>query len=159
MKNRLVSDLGVDLVYAEEAYVDVSLGTAAGVFTAAVTVPAGATILDILINGVALWNQGTSATGKVGDVADDDGYYTGIDMKATDLLAGESLSFTAAGGKAGAYIANSQVSPRYSASQRVISLIITTVGTVATTGATRMTVLFSLPHPCRSARLGSYVAT
>jgi hypothetical protein len=49
-------------------------------------------------------------------VADDDGFYTGVDLKATDLLAGESLSFAQAGGKAGAYIANSQVSPRYSAS-------------------------------------------
>jgi hypothetical protein len=66
---------------------------------------------------------------KVGDVADDDGYFTGVDLKATDLLAGESLSFALAGGKAGAYIANSQVSPRYSASARVVSGIITTAST------------------------------
>jgi len=158
MKNRLISDLGVDLVYAEEVYVDVSLGTAAGVFTGAVSVPAGATIHDIVINGVTLWDSATSATGKVGDVTDDDGYYTGVNLKATDLLAGESLSFALAGGKAGAYIANSQVSPRYSATARVISLIVTTVG-ASTTGSTRMTVIFSLPHPSRSARLGTYVAS
>lgn len=119
--------------------------TGAGVYTGSLTVPAGATIHDIVVNGVALWNPVTSATLKVGDVADDDGYFTGVDLKATDLLAGESLSFALAGGKAGAYIANSQVSPRYSATARVISGIITTVGASGTTGRTRMTVLYSLP--------------
>jgi hypothetical protein len=119
--------------------------TGAGVYTGSVIVPAGATIQDIIINGVALWTAATSATLKVGDVADDDGYYTAVDLKATDLLAGESLSFSLAGGKAGAYIANSQVSPRYSASQRTISGIVTTVGSTGNAGRTRMTVIYSLP--------------
>lgn len=118
---------------------------AAGVYTGSVTVPAGAVIEDILVNGVALWTAGTSATLKVGDVADDDGYYTAVNLKATDLLAGESISFALAGGKAGAYIANSQVSPRYSSPARVVSAIVTTVGTVASTGATVVDVLYSLP--------------
>lgn len=117
----------------------------AGVYTGSVAVPAGATILDIIVNGVALWDTETSATLKVGDVADDDGYYTGVNLKATDLLAAESLSFTAAGGKAGAYIANSQVSPRYSATARVVSGIVTTVGTTGSAGRTRMTVVYHLP--------------
>lgn len=118
--------------------------TGAGVYTGSVTVPAGATILDVIINGVALWNPVTSATLKVGDATDDDGYFTGVDLKATDLLAGESLSFALAGGKVGAYIANSQVSPRYLATARVISGIITTVGASGTTGRTRMTVVYAL---------------
>ena len=54
-------------------------------------------------------------------------------------------SFALAGGKAGAYIANSQVSPRYSASARTISGVVTTVGASGTTGRTRMTVYWSLP--------------
>jgi hypothetical protein len=115
----------------------------AGVWTGAVVVPAGATLLDIIINGVALWDSETSATLKVGDT-DDDGFYTGVDLKATDLLAGESLSFALAGGKAGAYIANSQVSPRYSATARTINGIITKVGTTGTAGRTRMTVVYAL---------------
>jgi hypothetical protein len=119
--------------------------TGAGVYTAAIAVPAGATILDIIVNGVALWNAGTSATLIVGDAGDDDGFYTGVDLEATDLLAGESLSFSDAGGKAGAYIANSQVSPRYSATARVVSGIVTAVGTGGTTGRTRMTVVYHLP--------------
>jgi hypothetical protein len=108
-----------------------------------VVVPAGATLLDIIINGVALWDSETSATLKVGDT-DDDGFYTGVDLKATDLLAGESLSFALAGGKAGAYIANSQVSPRYSATARTINGIITKVGTTGTAGRTRMQVVYAL---------------
>lgn len=117
---------------------------AAGVYTASVALPAGSSILDILVNGVALWDAGTSATMIVGDT-DDDGFYTGVNLKATDLLAGESLSFALAGGKAGAYIANSQVSPRYSASARTITAKVTTVGTAPSTGETRVNVIWAQP--------------
>lgn len=131
-------------LYPVEAHEVTFTEDGAGTYTGSVSVPAGATILDIIVNGVALWAAATSATLKVGDATDDDGYYTGVNLKATDLLAGESLSFALAGGKSGAYIANSQVSPRYSASARVISGIVTSVG-AGTTGRTRMTVIFSLP--------------
>lgn len=119
--------------------------TGAGIYTASAAVPAGATIIDIIVNGVALWTAATSATMKVGDVADDDGYYTAVNLKAIDLLAGESLSFDQAGGKAGAYIANAQVSPRYSAAARVISGVVTTVGATGNAGRTRMIVIYVLP--------------
>ena len=121
--------------------------TGAGTYTGSVAVPAGATILDIIVNGVALWTATTSAAMDVGDAADPNGYFAGIDLKATDLLAGESISFAQAGGKAGAYIANSQVSPRYSASARVVSGIIVTVGAAGNAGRTRMVVVFALPTP------------
>ena len=124
----------------------------AGTYTASVAVPAGATILDIIVNGVALWTAATSATMKVGDVADDDGYFTAVNLKATDLLAGESISLESAGGKAGAYVANAQVSPRYSASARVISGVVTTVGGSGTAGRTRMMVTYV------AARAGDVVA-
>lgn len=118
--------------------------TGAGTYTGSVTVPAGASILDILVNGVALWTAATSAAMDVGDGDDPDGFFAAIDLKATDLLAGESISFAQAGGKAGAYIANSQVSPRYSASARTISGVVTSVGAGAA-GRTRMTVVYHLP--------------
>lgn len=120
--------------------------TTAGSYTASVTIPAGAHIFDILVEGVTLWDSGTSATMIVGDAADDDGYYTAVNLKATDLLAGESISFALAGGKAGAYIANSQVSPRYSSSTRVITAKVTTVGT-STAGETRVSVIWAQPGP------------
>lgn len=117
----------------------------AGTYTGSVVVPAGSTILDIVVNGVALWDNSGTATLKVGDGTDDDGFYTGVNLKATDLLAGESLSFALAGGKAGAYIANSQVSPRYSASERTVSGVVTTSSTGGSAGRTRMTVVWVAP--------------
>lgn len=133
---------GSPLVAVERTFTET---TGAGVYTGSVTVPAGGTVQDIIINGIALWTATTSATLKVGDVATDNGFYTAVDLKATDLLAGESLSFALAGGKAGTYIANSQVSPRYSAADRIVSGIITTVGAAGSAGRTRMTVVYSLP--------------
>lgn len=127
------------------AEVTVTETTGAGVFTGTVAVPAGATLLDIVLSGAALWNSQTSATAIVGDGTDPDGYFTGVDLMATDLLAGESLSFALAGGKAGAYIANSQVSPRYAAAARDISLVVTKVGSSGTLGRTRMVVVYAAP--------------
>jgi hypothetical protein len=122
----------------------------AGVYTGSVVLPAGATLIDIIVNGVALWTATTSATLKVGDAANDDGFYVGVDLKATDLLAGESLSFSFAGGKEGAYIANAQVSPRYSANGRTISGIITTVGAAGDAGRTRMVVVYARMEPAKA---------
>lgn len=139
--NRLAGLAGTPVFAAERTFTETA---GAGTYTGTVTVPAGATILDIIINGVALWTNAGACTMKVGDT-DDDGFYTAIDLKATDLLAGESLSFALAGGKAGAYIANSQVSPRYSASSRAIAGIITTASTGGGAGRTRMTVIWALP--------------
>lgn len=125
---------------AEVTFTEVGAGT----YTGSVSIPAGSTVHDVIVNGVALWDAGTSAAMDVGDAADPNGFFAAINLKATDLLAGESISFESAGGKAGAYIANSQVSPRYSASARVISGIVTSVG-AGTAGRTRMTVVYSKP--------------
>lgn len=117
----------------------------AGTYTGEVVVPAGATLHDIVINGVALWDNAGAVSMDVGDDTDPNGYFAGVDLKATDLLAGESLSFALAGGKAGAYIANSQVSPRYAAAQRTITGTVVTASTGGTAGRTRMTVVWSKP--------------
>lgn len=117
----------------------------AGTYTAEVDLPAGATLLDIIVNGVALWDNAGAVSMDIGDETDPNGYFAGINLKATDLLAGESLSFALAGGKAGAYIANSQVSPRYSATARTISGVITTASTGGSAGRTRMTVVYAAP--------------
>lgn len=119
--------------------------TGAGTYTATVPLPAGATLLDVIVNGVALWDATTSAVLIVGDATDPDGYYTAVNLKAIDLLAGESISFELAGGKAGAYIANSQVSPRYAAAARSVVGVVTTVGAAGSAGRTRMTVVYSAP--------------
>lgn len=117
----------------------------AGVYTGGVTIPAGATIVDIIVHAVALWDAGTSATMIVGD-SDDDGFYTAVNLKATDLTAGQSLSFAQSGGKAGAYNVgtNTHWTNRYSSSSRTINGIVTSVG-AGTAGRTRMTVVYALP--------------
>jgi len=127
----------VEVTYTETA--------GAGVYTGAVTIPAGATLYDIIVNGVALWDNTGTAAMTVGDAGSATGYYSSINLKATDLLAGESISFALAGGEAGAYIANSQVSPRYAVASRVISGVVTTSSTGGSAGRTRMTVIYSLP--------------
>jgi hypothetical protein len=149
--------LGVELVYtgadgwkpaggffAKEVTFTETAG--AGTYTGSVAIPAGATIVDVIVYGEALWDNAGAVTMKVGlDGLDDDGFFTGVNLKATDLLAGESISFALAGGKAGADIANSQVMRRYLATARTLSGIITTASTGGTAGRTRMTVLYTLP--------------
>lgn len=121
--------------------------TGAGTYTATVTVPAGALILDIKFWSTALWTATTSATLKIGDAADDDGWFIGIDLKATDLLVGEELNFTQTGGKPGAYL-NTTTGARsaaYSASARAVSAIVTTVGAAGNAGRSFFAVVYALP--------------
>lgn len=146
--NALAGQSGTPVQTAEVTFAETA---GAGTYTGSVSIPAGATLIDIIVAGVALWTNTGACTLKVGDAADDDGYYTGVNLKATDLLAGESLQFANAGGKAGAYIANSQVSPLYSATARVIAGIVITASTGGGAGRTRMTVLWSAPAAATAA--------
>lgn len=131
---------GGGVIVAEVTFTET---TGAGTYTGTVALPAGATLIDVMVNGVALWDTTTSATMIVGDGTDPDGYYTAVNLKATDLLAGESISFALAGGKAGAYIANSQVSPRFAAAARSVIGVVTTVGAAGSAGRTRMLVFYT----------------
>lgn len=123
--------------------------------TGSVVLPAGAVLLDVQVTNSALWTGGT-ATLKVGDTADDDGYFTGVNLKATDLLVGEVLSAADSnkwGGKNGAYLvqATGRMGPTssnfgnyYAAGSTITGVV--TVGTPATTaGRTFMTVVYTVP--------------
>ncbi len=144
--NTRLRDRRTRIVSAERTYTE----NGAGTYTAAVNIPAGATLLDVIVTSVALWTAAVSAVMKVGDAADDDGFYTAVDLKATDLLAGESISLAAPGGQQGAYVVPGaaddayQVSKRYSATARVISGVVTSVG-AGTAGRTRMLVTYAMP--------------
>ncbi|KKN71168.1 hypothetical protein LCGC14_0423310 [marine sediment metagenome] len=118
--------------------------------TGTVTLPAGATLLDIVVTNLVLWDSGTSATMKVGDATTDDGYFTAVDLKATNLLADESVRFGYTGGLEGADLdggeaAGDHVRRLYDASSRDIVGVITDVNVSGAAGRTRMTVVFSLP--------------
>ena len=122
-----------EMVFTEEG---------AGVYTDSVTLPAGAFILDIQVHAVALWAAGTSATLIVGD-DDPDGFYTGVNLKATDLLAGQALTFAQQGGKAGAYLISTHVTNAYDAAAREITASVTSVGAGAA-GETHVLVLYTV---------------
>lgn len=115
----------------------------AGTYTGTVSLPAGAILLDILIIADALWAAATSASLVVGDADDADGFFTAVDLKATDLLAGESIDFSKGGGVEGAYLAGTGThwTNRRDADERDIVGVVTSVG-AGTTGRTRMVVVY-----------------
>jgi len=120
----------------------------AGTYTGSVTLPAGATLINVIVHAVALWTAGTSAALIVGDVADPNGFFDAVNLKATDLLAGESIDFAHTGGVEGADVdapaAAVAVRRRYLAGARVVTGEVTSVG-AGTAGRTRITVLYSMP--------------
>ena len=115
----------------------------AGTYTGTIALPAGSRIIDIGVDGQALWTAATSASMIVGDDDDDDGFFTATNLKATDLLAGEINNIEHPGGKAGAYIASEQ-RVLYSADARNIIGKVTSVG-AGTAGRTRMYVVYATP--------------
>ena len=120
----------------------------AGTYTGAISLPAGAVIKDIIVHAIAVWAAGVSAAMNVGDATTANGYFAAVNLKATDLLADESISFEFAGGKQGADLdvcgTGFHVRRRYAAAARVISGVITSVG-AGTTGRTLMTVIYAVP--------------
>ena len=130
-------------------------------YTGTVEIPAGAILHDIQVVTTVLWGAGTSATMIVGDDDDDNGWFTGINLKATDLLVGEVLSLsltggdsTAWGGKQGAYVTNAgrrgrttagvDSGPYFGAACEIIGKV-TVAGTAASTGRSFMFVTYSVP--------------
>ena len=124
----------------------------AGTYTADFAIPENATLIDIIVEAEALWAAGTSAVLDIGDSADPDGYFSAVNLKATDLLAGESIAIGSTqvrGGDDGAYLTvgtSTHISRRFSAAGRTISAVVTSVG-AGTTGRTRVTVVYSVNPP------------
>ena len=113
-----------------------------GIYTGTIALPAGSRIIDIGVDGTALWTASTSASLIVGDDADPDGFFTATDLKATDLLDGEANTLEHPGGKAGAYIVSEQ-RMLYQATARNIVAVLTKVGT-GTAGRTRVYVVYAV---------------
>lgn len=120
--------------------------------TATFTIPAGATLLDIIVVPVALWTGGTAAF-TCGDANSANGWFTTTNLKATDLVLGERLQASNAnnwGGVNGAYLttagrfgqqSGNMIGGYCPSAYSVIGVV--TVGTPATTaGRTFMHVLY-----------------
>ena len=120
----------------------------AGTYTGTVALPAGAVVVDIIVHAIALWAAAVSAAMIVGDTDNDNGFFDAVDLKATDLLAAESISFAQTGGKEGADLddpaAGAHVRRRYLATARNIIGKVVSVG-AGTTGRTLMTVVYTVP--------------
>ena len=124
--------------------------TGAGVYTGSVTVPGNSWLLDIKLFNTVYWTATTTALMDIGDADDPDGWFTQIDLKATDIVAGtnaEVIDFNNPGGQEGAYLvtATGERALMYAATERVISGIVTTVGAAGNAGRSRMVVLYTDP--------------
>lgn len=124
----------------------------AGTYGAEFILPAGSTLYDIIVTAEALWTAATSASLEVGNAGDPDGYLTAVDLKATDLLAGESVSIGGglytAGGTAGADAVvgtNTHIVDRYYSAESTILATVVSVG-AGTAGRTRVDVLYFGPQ-------------
>lgn len=136
----------------EMTFTEAAGNNAAGSYNASVVIPAGSYILDIIVYATALWNSSGACTLKVGDTqasGDDDGFFVGVDLKATDLLAAEGLAMSGgtglAGGKIGADVANSQFNRRRLTVERTITGTVTCAAASGSTGVTRVIVLYTDP--------------
>ena len=120
--------------------------------TGTVVLPAGATLLDILVVPQVLWTGGTAAF-TCGDANAATGWFASTDLKATDLILGERLQASNAnnwGGKNGTYLTTAGRFGQQSTTliggycPTTYSVIgVVDVGTPATTaGRLRMTVLW-----------------
>lgn len=138
------------LVTKHVRFAETATGTS---HTASIAIPAGAVLHGIRVIAGALWGAGAAVL-KVGDTADDDGYFTGVNLKATDLLVGEVLDTTSStlwGGKEGAYLvaATGQRGPTannfgsyYAAGSNIVATVTVTSPSV-TTGRTVLVVSYS----------------
>ena len=116
----------------------------AATYTGTISLPAGAIIVDIIVHVEAVWAAGTSASLEVGDSATADGFFTAVDLKATDLVADESVNLTEKdGGVNGAYNTATHVTDRRAPAGATRDIVCTVVSVGAgTAGRTRVTVLY-----------------
>lgn len=119
-------------------------------------IPAGATITWISVYAQALWTAGTSASLDVGDYTnaatpveiDANGFFAGVNLKATDLTLGQSLTLLGGGqgGKAGVYASGTAThwDALYSATERILRFSVASSG-AGTAGRTRCMVGYVHP--------------
>lgn len=124
----------------------------AGTYGASFVLPAGSTLYDVIATAEALWDAATSASLEVGNADDPNGFLAAVNLKATDLLAGESVSIgggtDTGGGEAGADAivgTNTHIVDRYSASELTITATVVSAG-AGTLGRTRVDVLYFGPQ-------------
>jgi hypothetical protein len=126
----------------------------AGTYTGSVEIPYGSFLLEVVVHGIALWDNAGTVDMIVGDsqasTGDPDGIFVITSLKSGgDLTAGQSISAAGgtntASGEVGADIAATAWERRYLAGTRTITGVITTSSTGGSTGRTLMLVVYTDP--------------
>ena len=124
------------------------------IHTLTFNIPAGSTLLDIIVTPIVLWTATTSAAFTCGDAASANGWFTSTNLKATDLILGERLQASNAnnwGGKNGSYITTdgrfgqqaTNMIGGYCPNAYSVIGVVTVVGPATTAGRTAMTVIYT----------------
>ena len=133
--------------------------TALGVFSAEVRLPAYAVLLDIVVHAEEVWDAAaaslqagiyTSSSQAKSTVTDADGFYTAVDLTATDLTKGQSISFSERDGGVGGTRLTEGTSTHgldwVGDDERFIVIDVTTLTTVGTAGETYVYVIYAVPE-------------
>jgi hypothetical protein len=140
--SQLVDVTGNILQMKEVTFTETS---GAGEYTGSVVVPAGAYLIDVIVHGVAVWDNAGAVDMDVGFAGGTEIFDITSLKAGGDLVAGESISFgTGSDGGEGGSTASTNYA-RYSATARTITGAITTASTGGSTGRTRMVVVYALP--------------
>lgn len=134
--------------YAVRAQAALFTESGEGTYEWSCEIPAAAIILNAGLICSAAWDAATSASMEVGIVGDDeDTFFTAVDLKATDLTAGQSVDFIREGGVGGASYTGTGThwDDRYTgAAAKVISFTAASVG-AGTAGRTIAFVEYVVP--------------
>lgn len=126
----------------------------AGTWTGTVPIPAGAWVEDVVIQAVALWDSETTASLDAGlSTTDPNGFFADVDLKATDLTAGQTISFHHTGGVGGALLSgsDSHVNSIYVGTAESVIVTVVKTGTTGTAGRTRALVTYVVPEATTAA--------
>jgi hypothetical protein len=137
--------LGPSVVVAEEHTIAEAGG--ALTYTATWSIPAGSTVLNVIVRNTVLWTNGTSASLVVGDADDANGYVEATDLKAAPSAdvngAAQGLSsLLSLGASIGTYKGGAG---KYYAAAGTITATVTTGAGAQTAGRTRILVVYTLP--------------
>ena len=73
-----------------------------GTYTGSASIPAGYSVVDVIVSAYVAWSAATSAALEVGDATDPDGYFTSINLKSAPTV-GSPVSFAEYDSGVGAY--------------------------------------------------------
>ena len=121
--------------------------------TATFNLPAGSTLLDIIVTPIVLWTASGSAALTVGDANSANGWFQSTNLEATDLILGERLQASNAnnwGGLIGSYLTTAgrfgqqttNMIGGYCPNAYSVIGVVTVTSPSTTVGRTAMTVIY-----------------